>query len=73
MANLTQVRIAHVFREANRCADILAKKGCCMREDFVIFDVSPSDELSRLLVSDRNGLYYYRQVANTLASVAASL
>ena len=73
MANLTQVRIAHVFREANRCADFLAKKGCSMREDFVIFDVSPSEELSRLLVSDRNGLYYYRQVANTLASVAASL
>ena len=73
MANLTQVRIAHVFREANRRANFLAKKGCCMREDFVIFDVSPSDELSRLLVSDRNGLYYYRQVANTLASVAAGL
>ena len=51
----------------------LAKKGCCMREDFVIFDASPTDELSRLLVSDRNGLYCYRQVANTLASVAASL
>ena len=44
-----------------------------MRENFVIFDVSPSDELNRLLVSDRNGQYYYRQVANTLASVAASL
>ena len=73
MANLTQVRKAHVFREANRCVDFLAKKGCCMREDFVIFDVSPSDELNRLLVSDRNGQYYYRQVANTLASVAASL
>ena len=73
MANLTQVRIAHVFREANRCANFLAKKGCCMREDFVIFDVSPSDELNRLLVSNGNGQYYYRQVANTLASVAASL
>ena len=44
-----------------------------MRENFVIFDVSPSDELNRLLVSNGNGQYYYRQVANTLASVAASL
>ena len=44
MANLTQVQVAHVFREANMCADFLAKKGCCMREDFVIFDASPSDE-----------------------------
>ena len=71
IASLTQVRVAHVYREANRCASFLAKKGCCMREDFVIFDVSPSDELDKLLVSDINGLYYYRQVATTLASVAS--
>ena len=69
MANLTQVQVAHVFREANRCADFLAKKGCCMREDFIIFDVSPSDELNRLLVSSRNGMCCYWQVANTLAYV----
>ena len=40
-----------------------------MREDFVIFDVSPSDDVDKLLVSDINGLYYYKWVANTLASV----
>ena len=71
MVSLTQVWVAHVYREVNRCADYLAKKGCYMREDFVIFDVSPSDELDKLLVSDINGLYYYRQVATTLASVAS--
>ena len=32
-----------------------------MREDFVVFDVSPSDELDRYLVFDRNGLYCYRR------------
>ena len=58
-----------MFREANRCADYLAKKGCYMREDFVIFDVSPSDELDKLLVSDINGLYCYRRVTTTLTSV----
>ena len=42
-----------------------------MREDFVVFDDSPSDELNRLIVSDRNGMYCYRQVANTLTSVAS--
>ena len=42
-----------------------------MREDFVAFDVVPSNELDRYLVFDRNGLYCYRQVANTLASVAS--
>ena len=41
-----------------------------MREDFVIFDVSPSNELDGLLVFDRNGMYSYRHVASTLASMA---
>ena len=41
-----------------------------MREDFVIFDISPSNELDGLLVFDRNGLYIYRHVASTLVSVA---
>ena len=54
----------------NQCADFLARKGCCLREDFVIFDVSLSEELDKLLVSDVNGLYCYRQIATTLTSVA---
>ena len=71
IARFTQVRVAHVYREVNKCADFLAKKGCCMRENFVIFEVSPSDELDKLLVSDVNDLYCYRRVATTLASVAS--
>ena len=71
MASLTQVRVAHVLREANRCANYLAKNGCYMREDFVIFYVYPSNELDNLLVFDSNGLYYYRRVAFTLATVAS--
>ena len=55
----------------NRCADFLARKGCCLREDFVIFESSPSDELDKLLVSDVNGLYCYKQIATTSASVAS--
>jgi len=71
MASLTQVRVAHVFREANKCAYYLAKNGCHMREDFVIFDIFPSNELDGLLVFDRNGQYSYRRVASTLAFVAS--
>ena len=41
IASFSQIRIAHVFREANRCADYLAKSGCYIRENFVIFDVFP--------------------------------
>ena len=65
--NATQVRVTHIYREMNQCADFLARKGCCLREDFVIFESSPSEELDKLLVSDVNGLYCYRQLATTLA------
>ena len=60
-----------MYKEVNRCADLLAKQGCCMREDFVVYDTSPSVELDRLLLSDVNGLYYYRQIAFTMASVVS--
>lgn len=40
-----------------------------MREDFVIFDVSPSDDLDKLLVSYINGLDCYRWVDTNLAFV----
>ena len=48
--------------------DFLAKRGCSLAENFVVFDTSPSDDLNVLLEADRNGLYYYRRVANILAS-----
>ena len=60
-----------MYREVNRCADLLAKQGCCMWEDFVIYDTSPFVDLDRLLLSDANGLYYYRQITSTMASVAS--
>ena len=30
IARLVQARVGHVFREANQCADFLAKRGCSM-------------------------------------------
>ena len=71
IARLVQVQVAHVYREANQCADFLAKRGCSMRENFVVFDISPSIDLNILIDSNKNGLYYYRRVANTLASVVS--
>ena len=35
-----------------------------------MFNTSPFDDLNVLFEADRNGLYCYRHVANTLASVA---
>ena len=71
IARLVQVQVGHVYREANQCADFLAKRGCSMRENFVVFDISPSIDLNILIDSNKNGLYYYRRVANTLASVVS--
>ena len=71
IARLVQVQVGHVYREANQCVDFLAKRGCSMRENFVVFDISPSIDLNILIDSNKNGLYYYRRVANTLASVVS--
>ena len=70
MARFRQVWVGHVFREANKYANLLAKRDCSLMENFAMFDTSPSDDFNVLLKADRNGLYYYRHVVNTLASVA---
>ena len=64
-----QVRVGHIYREANQCADLLAKRGCTMEENFVVFDSLPSADMYILFNSNKNGLYHYRHVPNTLASV----
>ena len=71
IARLVQVRVGHVYREVNQCVDFLAKRGCSMMENFAVFDFPASTDLNILIDSDKNGLYYYRRVANTLASVAS--
>ena len=71
IARLVQVRVGHVYREANQCADFLTKRGCSMMENFAVFDFSLSADMYILIESDKNGLYYYRYVANTLASVGS--
>lgn len=58
-------KINHVFREANRAADKLAKDGCSSTFDFVILDYLNSDELCNILNSYAKGLYTLRQSANT--------
>ncbi|KAL0012613.1 hypothetical protein SO802_007721 [Lithocarpus litseifolius] len=67
---LPQVRVVHVFREANKCTDWLAKWGSSMREDFAVFDFPFAAELETLVAKDINGLYYCRLVAASMASVA---
>ena len=61
--------MVHVFREADKCYDFSVRRGCCMRENFVIFDAPPSD-LVKMLASDVNCRSDMRLVARILASVA---
>ena len=65
-----QVSVSHTFREANRCADALARRGCSLQEDFVIFDFPPSVEIESYVTTDANGMYYGRLTTATLATVA---
>ena len=52
-----QTVIRHVFREANRGVDSLAKGACSLTSDFVIFDVPPTPNLNVIVDADANGLY----------------
>ena len=70
LGKLPQVRVPHVFREANKCADWLAKWGSVMKEDFVVFEFPFIAELETLVVKDNNGLYYARLVAASMAAVS---
>ena len=50
-----QVRVNHAFREANCCADSLAKGGCYLLEDFVVLELPPNDSSYVLLNSNASG------------------
>ena len=58
-----------MFREANKCADWLAKWGSVMKEDFVVFEFPFNADLETLVAKDNNGLYHARLVAASMAAV----
>ena len=60
----------HVFREANKCADALARIGCYVQEELVNFDSPPSDVIAALVSADKNGERFCRHVATNLAILA---
>ena len=59
MAQLPRVQIKHCFREANRCADGLARLGAKQSGDFLLFNCPPVDIID-LFNFDANGLYLNR-------------
>ena len=62
IARLVQVRVGHVYREANQYTNFLAKRDGSMMENFPVFNFYPSADMFILIDS-------YRHVANTLTSV----
>ena len=69
LSQLQQVRVAHVFREANKCADFLAKRGCYLQADFDVYDQPPSIDLLPLLYTDVYGVSFCRLISPTLVTV----
>ena len=66
-----QARIRHIFQEANRGVDYLAKGGCTFAGTFVVLDFPYSEELCNILNSDASRLYSLRLNANTSPFMAS--
>lgn len=56
---IPQTWIRHIYKEANRCADFLAKLGTSFEGDFIVFS-SPLVDLACVLEADASGLYVNR-------------
>ena len=56
---IPQKRFRHIYREANRCADFLARIGTLLESDFIVFSSLLMDLVS-ILEADANGLYVNR-------------
>ena len=55
ITQIPQTRFKHVYREANRCADFLAKLGTLLERDFIVFS-SPHVDLLSILKANASGL-----------------
>ncbi|GAU30604.1 hypothetical protein TSUD_392950 [Trifolium subterraneum] len=56
------VKICHFYREANRCADMLANMGCVHNHGTLIYN-QPLTNLRQLLDDDNRGVSFLRLVA----------
>ena len=62
LGNIPRVQINHCYREANKCADALARRGAMLSQDFVIF-LDPLADVFLLLSLDSARVAYDRFVA----------
>ena len=64
---IPQFHLRHCYREANRCADGLARLGGLQATDFVMF-MCPLVDFVKLLDSDLKGLYLNKLCPDLLCS-----
>ena len=64
LKEIPMVRIQHC-REANKCADALARRGVTLKQDFTIF-IDPPSDVAFLLNLDSTSTCYFRDVASGL-------
>ena len=60
LKKILTMRIQHCFREANMCADALARRCAFLSQEFVIFQ-SPLSDVSLLISLDASGTVYERK------------
>ena len=59
LRRIPRVRVRHCYREANKCADALVRRGAVSSHDFVIYQSPPSD-VAMLASLDAVGTLYER-------------
>ncbi|XP_075662951.1 uncharacterized protein LOC142632433 [Castanea sativa] len=66
LCHFQRYKINHVYREANRCTNLLAKEVCACSTAFVVLDNPSFVNLCSILDSDASGLYSVRLTASDL-------
>ena len=61
-------KVLHCFKEANKCADNLARRGAMLEQDFIVF-IHPPTEVELLINLDVVGTMYDRFVSSALEVV----
>ena len=68
LRDILVVKIQHCIREANKCANALARRGAILSQDFVIF-LEPPTEVSLLLSLDAAGVAFDQFVSDPVVVV----
>nr|POE67484.1 hypothetical protein CFP56_51155 [Quercus suber] len=65
LKKIPNVRLMHCFREANKCANNLARRGALLDQDFVVF-IHPPLEVELLIRLDAMGTIYDRFLTSSI-------